>query len=68
MVCSTFNYCSNLCASFTVFLDLSHEASMGKEQLVQQGWEFIRDVPFDSDRKKMSALYPTPYFFAFPFS
>lgn len=34
------------------------KAGYGKEELEDKGWDFIRDIPFDSSRKRMSAVYP----------
>ncbi len=34
------------------------KAGMGKEALIEQGWEFNCDIPFDSERKRMSVVYP----------
>lgn len=34
---------------------------MGKEDLVAKGWQFVQDIPFDSERKRMSVVYHIQY-------
>eukprot|EP00026_Physarum_polycephalum_P001346 Phypoly_transcript_01347.p1 GENE.Phypoly_transcript_01347~~Phypoly_transcript_01347.p1 ORF type:complete len:768 (+),score=126.76 Phypoly_transcript_01347:1095-3398(+) len=36
------------------------KAGMGKEILMQNGWSFVCDIPFDSERKRMSVVYKSP--------
>lgn len=36
------------------------KVGMGKEALLQQGWKFVQDIPFDSERKRMSVVYKSP--------